>query len=84
MSVAVSNQMLRGLIPREGISDLTRNPLGARIGGYADSNPPPSSVTQNHYTIEQPERYRADDEQIDRRDSGNVIAQERLPSLGWG
>ena len=25
-----------------------RNPLGTRIGGYADSNQPPSSVTQNH------------------------------------
>jgi hypothetical protein len=35
----------------------------------------------DHQAIEQLERDRADDEQIDRSDSGGVIAKKRLPAL---
>jgi hypothetical protein len=39
-------------------------------------------VLQNEQAIQQPKRQRRDDEQIHRRNSGSVIMEKSLPSLG--
>src|SRR5271155_3474330 len=70
------------LRPKEGVGHLPSDPLGSWIGGDADSDQPPAGVTQDHQAVEQLERDSAYDEQVQRSDAANVIAQEGLPTLG--
>ena len=81
-SIAVANQMTRCFIPREGVGHLPSDPLGSRIGSDADRDHPPAGVTQDHQAVEQLERDSAYDEEVQRSDARNVIAQESLPTLG--
>src|SRR5437660_11653897 len=79
--VAVANQMTWRFVPGEGVSHLTSDPLGGRIGSDADCYETLAGVTQDHQAVEQLERDSAYDEQIQRSDAGSVIAQEGLPTL---
>src|SRR5208282_3285664 len=78
--VAVTNQMTRRFIPGESVSHLPSDPLGSWIGSDADRDQPPAGVMQDHQAIEQLERDRAYDEQIQRSNAANVIAA--IPILG--
>jgi hypothetical protein len=68
-------------IPRKGFGHLSSDPFCGRIAGDCDPDHSPPGVTKNHEPIEQSERDRADNEQVDRSDSCGVIAQERFPAL---
>lgn len=56
--VAVTNEVLRCLVPGKGFSYLSRNPLGARVGGHTNRDEPPSSMRKDHHAAEQFERNR--------------------------
>jgi hypothetical protein len=66
----------------ESVSHLPSDPLGSRIGRDADRDWPAAGVTQDHQAVEQLERDRAYDEQIQRRDAGGMITGESLSTLG--
>src|SRR6202035_720547 len=80
--VAVANQMTWRFIPGESVSHLPSDPLGSRIGSDADHDQPPAGVTQDHKAVEQLERDRAYDEQIQGSDASGMITQESPPTLG--
>src|SRR5208282_5937718 len=82
--VAVVDQMTRRFVPGKGISHLSREPFGGRIVRHADAHQSPSGVAPNYQAIEQLEGESANHEQIDRRDTRSVIAQEYLPALRAG
>src|SRR5262249_49954029 len=55
--IPVPNEIARCTIPGKRLGDLARNPLRGRICRHPERYPQSTSVTQNHKTIEQPERY---------------------------
>jgi hypothetical protein len=81
-TIAVANQMTRRLVPRKGISHLSRDPLGGRMVRHADAHQSPSGVAKNDQAVEELEGDSAHHEQIERRDPSGVITQEGLPTLG--
>src|SRR5208283_5988499 len=72
-AIAVTEQMSRRPIPREGFGHLTSNPFRRWVRGDSDPDQPSASVVKNHQTIEQLERDGADHEEIDRSYSCDVI-----------
>ena len=52
-SVAVANQVTRSFIPREGISHLTRDPLGCRIARHTDADQSAPGMAKNDQAVEQ-------------------------------
>src|SRR5215472_17146658 len=82
-SVPVPNKITRCTIPRERLDDLARNPLRDRICRHPERYPQSTSMTQNHKAIEQPERDRRQHEEVDCRDTIDMIGQEGPPALRW-
>src|SRR5215831_6434995 len=82
-SVSVPNKIARCTIPGKRLDDLARNPLRGRICRHPERYPQSTSVTQNHKAIEQPERYRRQHEEVDCRDTIDMIGQEGPPALRW-
>src|SRR5437016_9434968 len=82
-SVSVPNKVTRCTVPGERLSDLARNPLRGRICRHPERYPQSTSVTQNHKAIELPERYRRQHEEVDCRDTIDVIGQKGPPALRW-
>ena len=80
--VPIPNEVTRCMVPRERIGDLARNPLRARVCRHAERNPKSTSMTQNDKTIEDLERDRRQDKEIDCRNAVDVVAQKRPPALG--
>ena len=70
-SVMVAHQVTWCFVPRKGVGYLTGEPRGGRIGSHIDRDQPPAGVTQDHQAVEQLERDRAYDEQIQRSDASD-------------
>src|SRR3954447_8672660 len=79
--VTIADQVVRSLIPRKGLRDLTRNPFRCRV--CCDVDPDEISAVQpdDDEGIEQVETDSRDNEQIHRGNIRRVIAQEGSPSL---
>src|SRR5215469_8736567 len=82
-SVAVPNKIARCTVPGKRLDDLARNPLRGRICRHPERYPQSTSVTQNHKAIEQPERNRRQHEEVDCRDTIDMIGQKGPPALRW-
>ena len=79
-SVAVTDEVARCRVPRECFGYLSGDPLGGRISGHVGPDEPSPLETQDDQPIEKFEPDRRNDEQIDSRDVGGVIAQEGPPA----
>src|SRR5664280_12463 len=81
--VPIPNEVSRGLVPRESLGDLARDPLSSRVFRHAKRQPNSSSMPYDNKTIEDPERDRWKDKKIYRRDAVGMVAQKRAPALRW-
>ena len=80
--VAVAQQISRCGIPREGFSNLMREPELGRILGDIEVNDPSAVMTDDDQAVEQPERRGRNDEHVDGHGVAHVIAQEAAPGRG--
>src|SRR5208282_2526330 len=81
--IPIPNEVSRGLVPRESLGDLARDPLRSRVFRHAKRQPNSSSMPYDDKTIENPERDRWKDKKVDRRDAIGMVAQKRAPALRW-
>src|SRR5260221_14473924 len=81
-SITVAKQMTWRFVPGKGISHLACEPFGSRIVRHADAHKSPAGVAKDYQAMEQLERDRVDDEQIQRSDDCGMIEQKRLTTLG--
>src|SRR5450759_2375441 len=81
--VPIPNEVSRGLVPRESLGDLARDPLRSRVFRHAKRQPNSSSMPYDDKTIKHPERDRWKDKKVDRRDAVGTVAQKRAPALRW-
>src|SRR6266508_7032410 len=82
--VPIPDEVSRRVVPRERLCDLARNPLRGRICRHAKRYPKATSVTQNDQTIEDLERDRRLDKEVDRRNAVDMVPEKRPPALrGW-
>src|SRR6201997_1927625 len=79
--VSIPNEISRGVVPRERLGDLARDPLGGWVCRHAKRHPKSSSVAHNDKTIQNLECDRRQDKEVDRRDVVGVIAEKRPPAL---
>ncbi len=75
--VTVSQQILRGAVPRESLNDLPRDPIGRRMVCGGDMNNPPAIMIQNNNTKQKPEADGWDDKQVHRGDAVGMVPQKR-------
>ena len=79
--VPVADEVLGRLLPGEGFGDLAGDPVGSGVGRDVDPNQVPSLEPDDHQAVEQFEAGGGHDEQINRTNLRDVIAQETLPAL---
>jgi hypothetical protein len=79
--VPIPDEVTRRTIPRERLGDLARYPLRGRIFRHAKRNPKPTSMTQDDKTIEDLERDRRQNKEVNRRDAVGVVPEKRPPAL---
>src|SRR5437868_1325324 len=78
-SVAIADEISRGVLPAAGFSQLTGNPIGT--GMFSDTQPQKLSagMMQDQKSVQQPRRDRRDNEQVHRSDAVGMIAKKGLP-----
>ena len=69
------------MVPRERLGDLARDPLRGRVCRHAKRHPKSSSMAYDDKTIEDLERDRWQDKEVDRRDAVGMVAEKRPPAL---
>src|SRR5450759_5561516 len=79
----IPDEVSRGLVPRESLGDLARDPLRSRVSRHAKRQPNSSSMPYDDKTIKHPERDRWKDKKVDRCDAVGMAAQKRAPALRW-
>ena len=79
--IPIPNEVSMHMVPWKRLGDLARNPLRGRMARHAERHPQPSSVTYDDKTIEDLERDRRQDKQIDRRDAVGMVPKKRPPAL---
>src|ERR1700679_433426 len=82
-TITIANEILRGLIPGKGLSDLTRNPFRRRIPCDVDPDQVSAVQSDDDEGVEQIEADRRDDEEVHGGNIWSMIAQEGEPSLAW-
>lgn len=81
-TIPITEQVLRGCIPRESIHDLLACPGGCRRFGHIDMNYLPSLLAYNKENEEYTESCGRNGEEIYGDDIFSVIRQECPPALG--
>jgi hypothetical protein len=82
-AIPITNDIPWRLLPTVSLSQLTRDPMGARARGHPQPQKLAPRMLQNQKSIQQPKRDRRDYEQIHRRNAVGMIAQKGLPALRW-
>src|SRR2546430_2368118 len=82
-AIIVAHKIGRCRAPRECFHDLLRQPLRGRVPGHREPEQLSSTVAQHEKRKQALERQGWNHAEIDRRDSGRVVAQECPPSLRW-
>ena len=77
--IAISEEVLRGRIPRKGLDELLGRPLGGRVCGHVEMNHFPPCVRKDDQHEEHLEPDRGDGEEIERDELRQVILQEGPP-----
>src|ERR1700687_6087068 len=80
-AVSIPNKISRGVVPRERLGDLARDPLRGWVCRHAKRHTKSSSVANNDKTIQNSQCDRRQDKEVDRRDAVDVIAEKRPPAL---
>jgi hypothetical protein len=78
-TIAISEQIPRGLIPGEGFHDLLRGSLGGGMLGHMEMHDVPSLMSENQQHEEHLGRHRRHHEEIKRHQIRHVIVQKCLP-----
>src|SRR5476649_965406 len=71
------------MVPWKRLGDLARDPLCSRVCRHAKRHPNTSSVPYDDKTIEDLERDRWQDKEINRCDVIGMVAEKRPPALRW-
>ena len=79
--VTVSDHVVWWFIPREGIGDLTGNPLRRGIGRYAQRYQPPPFVPEDDQNEKQPKADRRHNQDVHRADACHMVVQKGFPGL---
>ena len=79
--VAVSNQIVRCLIPREGLGDLAGDPLRRGMGRHRERYQSPSLVPQDDQYEKQPKADRRHNQEVHGADASHMVVQKGLPGL---
>src|SRR5262245_51749953 len=82
-SVPAPNKITRCTVPGKRLDDLARKSLSGLVCRRRKRYPQSTSITKNNKAIEQPERYRRQHEEIDCRDTIDMIGQKGPPALRW-
>src|SRR5262249_50501370 len=82
-AIPIANNVVRGLLPRESLGELARDPFGGRIGSHVDPDEVSPVQPDDDEGVEQVEANARDNEQIHGSDVRRVVAQEGAPSLTW-
>ena len=77
----IANDVLRHSVPATRLGQLSSNPFSCRVCHYPQPHDLMSTVPQNQKAIQQPERKRRHDEQVDRSDAVRVIAEKGPSAL---
>jgi hypothetical protein len=80
--VPVAQQIARSRVPREDLGHLAGKPVLRRICGDFEVNDPSAIEAENDQGIKKLERRGGDDKHVDRRNVGQVVAQEAPPGRG--
>jgi hypothetical protein len=80
-SVSVPDEMVRYIVPREGIGDLVGDPFCRRMGRHAERYQPTTLVPENDQNEEQLEADRWHDQKIHGGDAHCMVAEKGLPRL---
>jgi hypothetical protein len=79
--VAVEDEVLRRRIERERLAELLHDPRRGRVFRHVEVHDLASTVPDHEQDVEEPERRRADDEEVHRGDHLAVVAEEGEPGL---
>src|ERR1700683_3506877 len=79
--ITIADQVPGSFIPRKGFGYLSGDPLRGRVGSDTDTGQPSPAVLKDHQAIEELERNGSHHEEVERCDTGCMIAQEGLPAL---
>jgi hypothetical protein len=79
--IPIADQVVRSLIPRKGLGDLTRNPFGRWICRGVDPDELSTVQPDDDEGVEQIETDSWNNEQVHGGNGWRVITQEGLPSL---
>ena len=82
--IPVTDQVARGLSPRECLGDLACDPFRARIGCDVDPDKVSALQSNDDEDIEQVEANGRNNEQVYSGDVGRVVTREGAPSLDGG
>ncbi len=83
-SVAVSEQIPRGLVEWKGFRDLLRRPQRRRMGRDVEMDHFPTVVPEHDQYVKDTKRGRWHGEEVDGRQVGDMVVQERALRLrGW-
>src|SRR5476651_711391 len=82
-SIPITDQIAGNLFPAACFRDLIGDPFRGWVSCDAKPKYLSSAVSHDQQSIEQTKRDCRHDEYIHRGDPISVIAQERLPALGW-
>src|SRR6266702_8374984 len=80
--VSVPQQIARCGVPRKGLGNLAEKPDLPGIWGDFEVNNPSAIVAEHNQGIKELARRGGDDKHVDRRNVGQVVAQEAPPGRG--
>ena len=80
-AVAVADQIIGRRIEGKGITQLLTDPCGRGIGRDVEMKDASAIMCQDEEAVEQLERGRRHDEEVDGDEAACMILEERLPSL---
>ena len=80
--IAIADQKTWNRLVREGIDDLLAGPFGVGIRGDTEVNDAPPVMAEHKEDVQDTKRDSGNSEEVAGGDIGNVIGQERSPSLG--
>src|SRR5262245_44756958 len=80
--VPVPEQIARYSVPGKGLGDLAREPVLRGIWGDLEMNNPSAVEVEHNQGVEEPKCRRGNDKHVDRRNVGQVVAQEGPPGRG--
>ena len=82
-AVAVMNQITWSCVEGEGLSNLACNPFGRWMPGHIEMDDAAAIMAKNNKAVEQLESHGRHDEEVNGRQTVDVVLEERPPRLRW-